>query len=185
MENDKRSLRGKVIWLFGISCTGKTTLADFLAKDLKDKGQMVVRLDGDIVRKSLCMDLGFSKGDIFENIRRVCFVADLLSRNGITVIASFITPHRVNRLYLKRKLGKRLILVHVLTSLRVCMERDTKGLYEKVLSGEITNVAGLDAPFHPVDHLTGLTIVCPTSYFSAEDSYDTLTGLLGFWGYEV
>jgi len=178
-------LKGKVIWLFGISGSGKTTLADLLAKELEVKAIRVVRLDGDVVRKSLCSDLGFTDEDIFKNIRRVCYVADLLSRNGVTVIASFITPHRVNRVYLKKKLGKRLILVHVLTSLRVCMERDTKGLYEKVLSGEITNLAGLDAPFHPVEHSDGLVIDCPTSNFSAEDSYNTLKSLLEFWGYEV
>lgn len=185
MVMEKVSLKGKVIWFFGISGSGKTTLADLLAKDLEDKGQKVERLDGDIVRPILCKDLGFTPKDVFENIRRVSYVADLLSRNGVTVIASFITPHRVNRIYLRKKLGIRLVLIHVITSLRTCIKRDPKGLYEGVLTGEIRNLAGIDAPFHPVDHSQGVVIDMPTSNFSIEDSYNTLTGLLGFWRYEI
>lgn len=184
-EMEKLSLKGKVIWFFGISSSGKTTMADLLAKELEGKGINVERLDGDIIRQSLCKDLGFNKEDVFKNIRRVCFVADLLSRNGVTVIASFITPHRSNRIYLKKKLGTRLILIHIITSLRICMERDTKGIYEKVLSGEIKNVAGVDVPFHPVDYSGGLTLSPPMSNFSTAESYNSLTGSLRFWGYEI
>jgi len=185
MVTEKVSLKGKVIWFFGMCGAGKTTLADLLAKELKEKGHKVERLDGDIVRKALCKELGFSKEDVFENIRRVCYVADILSQNDITVIASFITPHKANRLYLKTKLGSRLILVHVMTSVEECIKRDPKLLWKKALNGVITNLAGLDAPFDPVDHSSGFTIDVPTSKRSVEDTYGTLIELLRFWYYEI
>ena len=132
-----------VIWFYGLSGSGKTTLADLLAEKIPNSQ----RLDGDIVRKDLTRDLGFDIGDRFENIRRVCFVADLLSKNGITVIASFITPLKAMRFYLKTVLGSRLKLIYVDCSLKRCIKRDPKGLYKKALRGEIDNFTGLTSVF--------------------------------------
>jgi len=135
---------GKVIWLYGLSSSGKTTLGDLLAKSINGKVQ---RLDGDIVRKSLTADLGFSVEDRFKNIKRICFVADLLSKNDICIIASFITPFRTYREHLRRILGHRLILVYVDCSLEKCIKRDTKGLYRKAINGQILNMTGISQKF--------------------------------------
>jgi len=185
METDKISLKGKVIWFFGMCSAGKTTLADMLAKELISQGHKVERLDGDIVRPALCKDLGFSRRDVSENIRRVAYIADILSKNGITVIASFITPNMSNRFVLKDKLGIRLILVHVLTSVKECMKRDTKGLWVKALAGDITDLAGLDVPFEPVDYSGTLTVGIATELRTEKESHNILIDVLRFWGYEV
>ena len=179
------SLKGKVIWFFGKSGSGKTTMADLLAEDLREKGLDVERLDGDIVRQSLCKDLGFTKEDIFNNIRRVCFVADILSRNGITVVASFITPSKANRLYLIEKLGIKLILIYLSASLKTCMIRDTKELYTRALEGEITNLAGFDSPFEEPYYILGFTVCVPTDASTIEDTYKALKGTLEWWDYEI
>ncbi len=182
MVTEKVSLRGKVIWFFGISGSGKTTLADMLAKELLLQGHKVERLDGDIIRSALCKDLGFTRKDIYENIRRVSYVADILSRNGITVIASFITPHITNRIFLKTLLGDRLILIHVMCSLTECMKRDPKGLWSLALHGNITNFAGWDAPFETVKHsIVDVSTISKTE----EESYKKILYVLRFLGFEV
>ena len=89
--------KGFVLWFTGLPCSGKTTVADEIAEKLKARGMKVERLDGDIVRQSLTRDLGFSKEDRDKNIERVTFVAKLLSRNGVAVLASFISPYRAVR----------------------------------------------------------------------------------------
>ena len=185
METDKSSLKGKVIWFFGMCSAGKTTLADMLAEELISQGHKVERLDGDIVRPALCKDLGFSRLDVSENIRRVAYVADILSKNGITVIASFITPNMSNRFYLKDKLGIRLILVHLLTSVKECMKRDPKGLWTKAFNGVITNLAGLDVPFEPVDYSGDLVVAIITDLRTEKESHDSLINILRFLGYEI
>jgi len=182
---DKVSLKGKVIWFFGKSGSGKTTMADLLAEDLRKKGLSVERLDGDIVRQSLCKDLGFTKEDIFNNIRRVCLVADILSRNGITVIASFITPRKANRLYLIEKLGVKLTLVYLSASIKTCMIRDKKEIYTRALEGEITNLAGFDSPFEEPYYVMGFTIHIPTDASTVEHTYEALKGTLEWWDYEI
>ena len=111
--------KGFTLWFTGLSGSGKSALADAVAEDLKCRGMKVERLDGDIVRKSLTKDLGFSEEDRNQNIERVTFVAKLLTRNGIAVLASFISPFNKIRAYSREEIGD-YILVYVKCALGVC-----------------------------------------------------------------
>ena len=144
---ETESLKGKVIWFYGLSGAGKTTTAnEFIEANRKSIGEIVV-LDGDTFREDWCSDLGFSISDRYTNIVRACAVAKEVSDRGITVIASFNTPFRMMREHLRNILGDKLILTFVDTPLEVCMERDPKGLYKRALAGEIKNMIGIDIPF--------------------------------------
>jgi len=144
MEN--RNLKGFVLWFTGLSGAGKSTTADEVYKLLENNGNRIERLDGDIVRESLTNKLSFSKEDRDENIRRVGFVSNLLSRNGVGVVASFISPYKPQRDELREKV-ENLILVYVNAPLEVCEDRDSKGLYEKARKGEIKNFTGISDPY--------------------------------------
>jgi len=136
--------KGYVIWLTGLPCSGKTSIGDNLADKMKN--YLVERLDGDIVRKSLTKDLGFSKEDRKINLERVTFVAKLLSRNGILVICSFVSPYREVREYIKKETTN-FIEVYVKTSTAECVKRDNKGMWAKAKRGEIKGFTGFDAPY--------------------------------------
>jgi adenylylsulfate kinase len=138
--------RGFTAWFTGIPCSGKTTIADRVAEILREKGHRVERLDGDIVRKGLTSDLGFSKEDRDENIKRVTFVAKLLTRNEVAVLATFVSPYRERRAKTREEIGN-FVEVYTRCPVEVCMERDVKGMYEKALAGEISNFTGVDDPY--------------------------------------
>ncbi len=138
--------RGFTAWFTGLPCSGKTTIADFVAERLKEKGYRVERLDGDIVRKGLTSDLGFSKEDRDENIKRVTFVAKLLTRNGVAVLATFVSPYRARRAKTREEIGE-FVEVYTRTPVKVCIDRDVKGMYKKALAGEISNFTGIDDPY--------------------------------------
>lgn len=138
--------KGFVLWLTGLSQSGKTSTADKIYDKLAERGVRAERLDGDIVRESLTKDLGFSKEDRDENIRRVGFVASLLARNGIGVVASFISPYQSERDGLREK-NENFIEVFMNTPLEICEQRDTKGLYAKARKGEIKNFTGISDPY--------------------------------------
>jgi adenylyl-sulfate kinase len=137
---------GFTIWLTGLSGAGKTTIALELEKELRTRSLRVERLDGDTVREGLTRDLGFSKEDRDKNIERVTFVAKLLSRNGVGVIASFISPYREARQKVREE-ATNFIEVYVNAPLETCMERDVKGMYAKALAGQIKNFTGIDDPY--------------------------------------
>ena len=126
--------------------TGKTAIAKPLAAALKDRGLKVERLDGDIVRRSLASDLGFTKEDRDENIKRVTFVAKLLTRNGVKVLATFVSPYRERRRKSREEIGE-FMEVYVRCSVEECMRRDVKGMYMKAMAGEITGFTGVDDPY--------------------------------------
>jgi adenylyl-sulfate kinase len=138
---DKKE-KGFTVWLTGLPCSGKTTIAQILDKRLKEQGLRVEMLDGDIVRKSLSRDLGFSQEDRNKNIERVIFVAKLLTRNGVAVLTSFISPYRQIRAQAKKEIGD-FVEVYVKTPVEVCKERDVKGMYRKALAGEIKDFTGV------------------------------------------
>jgi adenylylsulfate kinase len=142
--------KGIVIWLTGLSGAGKTTLARALARDLQAAGLNVEVLDGDQMRQTLCRGLGFSREDRDENIRRIGFVARLLARNGVVVLASAISPYRQSRDDVRRAIegdGARFFEVFVRCPIEVLIERDVKGLYRKALAGQIKNFTGIDDPY--------------------------------------
>ncbi|MBD3214536.1 MAG: adenylyl-sulfate kinase [Candidatus Lokiarchaeota archaeon] len=138
--------KGFTLWFTGLPCSGKTTVADSLAKDLKDRGLKLERLDGDIVRQGLTRDLGFSKEDREMNIERVTFVAKLLTRNEVAVLCTFVSPYNKIREQSRKEIGE-YILVYVKASPEECAKRDVKGMWAKAKAGEIKNFTGYDDPF--------------------------------------
>jgi adenylylsulfate kinase len=140
--------QGTVIWLTGIPCSGKTTLAQGVASSLRRHRTPVEVLDGDELRQSLSADLSFSPPDRREHARRVIFVSKLLSRNGINVIVPLISPYRETRELARRQLPS-FVEVYVKCSLEECIRRDVKGLYARALRGEITQFTGVSDPYEP------------------------------------
>ena len=142
---------GFTLWFTGLSGAGKTTLARRIEQALRERGLRVERLDGDVVRQDLTRDLGFSKEDRDENIRRVTFVAKLLSRNGVAVLCAFISPYRAARERARRECTN-FVEVFVDCPLEVLIQRDVKGLYRKALNGELENFTGISDPYEPPEH---------------------------------
>ncbi len=138
--------KGFTLWFTGLSGAGKTTVAVALVKELQARGMKVERLDGDVVRQGLTRDLGFSKEDRDKNIERVTFVAKLLSRNGVGVLASFISPYRATRNMVRNETTN-FIEVFVNAPLEVCAARDVKGMYAKAFAGEIKDFTGVNDPY--------------------------------------
>ena len=171
--------KGFTLWFTGLVCSGKSILADVLADDLKKRGMKVERLDGDIVRKSLTRDLGFSNEDRRRNIERVTFVAKLLTRNGVAVLASFISPFNDIREYSRKEIGT-YILVYVKCPIEVCEQRDVKGMYAKARAGEIKQFTGIDSPFEEPDKAD---IIVDTSKQTIEESKQVILKALGKMGF--
>jgi adenylylsulfate kinase len=138
-----------VIWLTGLPASGKTTIAKALHPRLKELGFRVELLDGDVVRKELSPELGFTKQDREIHARRVVYLSKLLSRNGIVSIVSLISPYRDFRRYARSETNtnKNFYEVYVKCSLETCIGRDPKGLYKKAQSGEIKDLTGLQDPY--------------------------------------
>ncbi len=137
---------GFTAWFTGLPCCGKTTIAKKIYKILKDKGYKVEHLDGDIVREDLTSDLGFSKEDRDENLKRVTFVAKLLTRNNVIVLATFVSPYRKRRQRSKKQIGN-FVEIYVKCSVEECKKRDVKGMYKKAIAGKIKNFTGVDDPY--------------------------------------
>jgi len=143
--------RGLTVWFTGLSSAGKTTLSHAVYQQLRSAGYKVELLDGDTVRQNLSKDLGFSKEDRDENIRRIGFVAELLARNGVIAIVAAISPYRAIRDELKSRIAN-FVEIYVNAPLAVCEQRDTKGLYRKARAGEISNLTGVNDPYEPPLH---------------------------------
>jgi len=138
--------RGVTVWFTGLSGAGKTTISKLVAEILQTHGLKIEILDGDVVRQNLTKGLGFSKSDRDENIRRIGFVAHLLTRNGVIVLVSAISPYRAIRGELKQRIGD-FVEVFVNAPLDICEQRDVKGLYQRARSGEIQGFTGIDDPY--------------------------------------
>jgi adenylylsulfate kinase len=167
--------KGFTLWFTGLSGAGKTTISRIVEDQLRERGSRVEVLDGDVVRENLSKGLGFSKQDRDTNIRRIAFVADLLSRNGVPVITAAISPYREIRDEARELMGERFIEVFVKASVEVCAERDVKGLYEKAFKGEIKEFTGVSDPYEPP---LNPEVALDTEHESAEESAAKLLTLL-------
>jgi adenylylsulfate kinase len=143
--SETKEQKGFVLWLTGLSGSGKSTLAEQLYAHLERLGKKVERLDGDVLR-GVFPNTGFSKESRDEHIRRVGFMASRLEHHGVIVIASFISPYRAAREFV-RNLCDNFIEVYVRTSLAECQRRDVKGLYKKAMAGQIKEFTGIDDPY--------------------------------------
>jgi adenylyl-sulfate kinase len=138
---------GLCVWLTGLSGSGKSTVARLAAGELRDRGHRVEVLDGDDVRQNLCAGLGFSREDRDVNVRRIAWVSDLLSRNGVIAFVAAVSPFRAARGQARAMMGARFVEVYVKASVAECERRDVKGLYEKARAGEIEGFTGVSDPY--------------------------------------
>jgi adenylylsulfate kinase len=143
---------GVTIWLTGLPSAGKTTIARAVAAELTRRGRRVELLDGDVVRQTLCADLGFSRADRDRNVARIGFVAALLAKHGVAVLAPVISPYAAARAEVRAQhaeLGVPFLEVHVATPVAECAVRDVKGLYARQRAGELRGLTGVDDPYEP------------------------------------
>ena len=166
--------KGFTLWFTGLSGSGKSTLTDRLEKKFKERDYKVEVLDGDIVRTNLSKGLGFSKEDRDINIRRIGFVCDLLSRNGVITISAAISPYEAIRKEcrdLVESHGAEFVEVYVECSLEELTRRDVKGLYAKAIAGEIANFTGVSDPYEAPAH-PDVTVNSETQ--SEDESFDKI-----------
>lgn len=171
--------RGVTIWFTGLSGAGKTTITQALEKKLRAADVKLEVLDGDIVRTNLTKGLGFSKEDRDENIRRIGFVSHLLTRNGVIVLVSAISPYRAIREEVRQRIGD-FVEVFVNAPLAVCEERDVKGLYKRARAGEIKQFTGISDPYEPPENPE---IECRTDLEELSESVDKVWNRLVEMGY--
>jgi adenylylsulfate kinase len=171
--------RGFTVWFTGLSGAGKTTIAEIVEKEIRDRNRRVEVLDGDIVRTNLSKGLGFSREDRIVNVLRIGFVANLLTRNGVAVLVSAISPYKEARDQVRRRTID-FVEVFVDAPLEVCAERDVKGLYKKAFSGEIADFTGVSDPYEPP---AAPDLVLKTAEESPEESARRVIEKLEFYGY--
>ena len=174
VSDDTSLMRQKprVIWMTGLSGSGKSTIANALDVALRAKGRFTCIIDGDSVRSGLCRDLGFTDSDRDENIRRVAEVAGLMVEAGLIVIVALISPSSASRHYARSIIGnEHFVEVHVDAPLAIAEQRDPKGLYKKARSGLLKNFTGIDSnydtPLFPEVHVQ-------THVFSVEQSVERI-----------
>ena len=171
--------KGFTVWFTGLSGAGKTTLAEKLVPVLRGKGHKVELLDGDVVRTNLSKGLGFSKEDRDTNIRRIGFVCDLLTRNGVVTVASAISPYKDIRDEVRTMVGD-FVEVYVECPIEVLAERDVKGLYKKALAGELDNFTGVSDPYEAPENPE---VTVNSSTETEEVSLDKILSKLAEMGY--
>jgi len=138
---------GCTAWFTGLPCSGKTTVARKAQEILQQQGYRVELLDGDELRKHFSAGVGFSKEDRSNHLKRVSFLAHLLTKHGVIVLASFVSPYRENRDYARQLIGKQFFEIYADAPLEVCIKRDVKGMYKKALAGEIKDFTGVQDPY--------------------------------------
>jgi adenylylsulfate kinase len=166
---------GFTLWFTGLSGAGKTTISKLIEEELRRRRNRLKILDGDVIRENLSKGLGFSKEDRDTNIRRIAFVADLLSRNGVPVLTAAISPYKETRDEARELMGARFIEVYINASVETCAERDPKGLYKKAYAGEIKEFTGVSDPYEAPENPE---IVCDTEAEEPEDSAAKLIAYL-------
>ena len=169
--------KSALVWFTGLPGSGKSTISHELEYRLFQRRTNTYVLDGDNVRQGLCKDLGFSAEDRRENLRRVGEAAWLFLDAGILTVAAFASPYRADRFMVRRMFGPDdFIEVYLKCDLKVCEERDPKGLYKKARSGEIKNFTGVSDPYEPPENPE---IVLDTDRLSIEESVSKIMDYLG------
>jgi adenylylsulfate kinase len=171
--------RGFTLWFTGLSGSGKTTISEIVEHELRERERQVEVLDGDIVRTNLSKGLTFSREDRNINVLRIGFVANLLTRNGVGVIVSAISPYKEARDQVRRRIVD-FVEVFVDAPLEVCAERDVKGLYKKAFAGEIEQFTGVSDPYEPPN---APDLVLKTDEESPAESARKVIEKLEFFGY--
>lgn len=164
--------RGLIVWMYGLSGSGKSTIANAAEKALHAQGRLVTMLDGDNLRSGLNAGLGFSDEDRNENIRRAAEVAKLLRHNGAIVLVSLITPQNVFRDQVREIVGgEQYLEVYVKASFEACQERDVKGLYAKAKDGKVAHFSGKTSSFEEPNHAD---LIIETENLTIEESLEAL-----------
>ena len=171
-----KSQKACVLWLTGLSGSGKSTIASLLEKKLAEHGKHTYLLDGDNVRHGLCGDLTFSNKDRVENIRRIGEVSKLFVDAGIIVLTAFISPFKTERDFCRHLLADdEFVEIFVDTPIEECEKRDPKGLYQKVRQGDIKDFTGIDSPYEaPKNAEITLAFSGQTAEQSAEQLFNLL-----------
>ncbi|MEN3043665.1 MAG: adenylyl-sulfate kinase [Candidatus Hydrothermales bacterium] len=166
--------RGFCVWLTGLPCSGKSTIAKKLAEILSERNEDVEILDGDIVRTFLNKDLGFTREDRIENMRRVSVLSELLTKHGVNVIVALVSPYREGR-QKARELLPKFVEVYVKASLETCEKRDVKGMYRKAREGIIKNFTGIDDPY---EEPLNPEVICDTEKETVSESVNKILKFL-------
>jgi adenylyl-sulfate kinase len=181
-RSDREALlgqRGRLIWLTGLSGSGKSTVASRLEARLCELGRLTYLVDGDNLRHGLCADLGFSEPERRENIRRAGEVSRLMVDAGLIVIVALISPYRADRAALRSRMGAGdFVEVHISTPIEVCEQRDVKGLYARARRGEIPLFTGISSPYEVPERPE---LVFDTSVVALDDA---VAGILSWLGYD-
>jgi adenylyl-sulfate kinase len=168
---------GFTLWFTGLSGAGKTTVSTLLVERLRAHNAKVELLDGDLVRTHLSKGLGFSKEDRDTNIRRIGFVCELLSRNGVIAVAAAISPYRAAREEVRRRIPN-FVEVYVECPLEVLIARDTKGMYRQALAGKLPQFTGVSDPYEaPLNPEIVLHTAAQTAQESADAVWEALRGM--------
>lgn len=171
--------KGFTLWFTGLSGAGKTTICQYLGPMLEERGLKYEILDGDVVRTNLSKGLGFSHKDRDINLRRIAFVCNLLTRNGVIAVAAAISPYKEIREE-NRAFIRHFVEVFVECPLDECERRDVKGLYAKARAGEIKSFTGIDDPYESPDDAE---IICRTYKQTPEESAQHIIDRLVEMGY--
>lgn len=171
--------RGVTIWFTGLPSSGKSTIARVLEKKFHQWGLRCELLDGDVVRTNLSKGLGFSKEDRDTNIKRIGFVAHLLTRNGVIAITAAISPYQEIRDYNRRLIGN-FVEVYARCPLEECEKRDVKGLFKKARAGEVKGFTGVDDPY---EEPAQPEVICDTDKQTPEESAEKVIKKLEELGY--
>jgi adenylylsulfate kinase len=179
LSGGKDDTQGVTLWFTGLPCSGKTTVSELVLERLQLAAARVELLDGDTLRQSLSKGLGFSRQDRDENIRRIGFVCNLLTRNGVIAIAAAVSPYRAVRDEVRTLIGS-FVEIHVNCPLEVCMQRDVKGMYRRAFAGEIEHFTGVSDPYEEPLHPD---LILYTNKETPEESANKALDLLVTKGY--